>query len=360
MSYEPRQIAASITCHAWNADKTKFAFCPANHEIHILKKAGAEWELEFVLREHDEAQRVTGIDWAPKSNRIVSCSQDRNAYVWKFENNVWKPTLVILRISRAATAVKWSPEENKFAVASGAKCVSVCYFEVDNDWWVSKHIKKHKSTVTALAWHPNNVLLATASSDFKARVFAAAIKGQDKKVENTPFGNKLVFGEVLGEYTVGGWVHSVKWSPSGNRLAFASHDSSVSVIDVTNGAPGEIQTVKFSDLPVLDILWVSETQIVGAGHDRTPFLFEDNQGYWQFSRKLEAKGGATQKAGDANRSAFNMFKNKVEVGTSTNVTTLDSIHQNAVNCLQAFSSAGGKVTEFTSTGLDGRVVHWKI
>jgi len=60
------------------------------------------------LQEHD--QLVTGIDWSPKTNRIVTCSQDRNAYVWTFQDNQWKPTLVILRINRAATNVKWSPD----------------------------------------------------------------------------------------------------------------------------------------------------------------------------------------------------------------------------------------------------------
>lgn len=34
----------------------------------------------------------------------------------------------------------------KFAVASGAKCVPVCYYEAANNWWISKMIKKHKST----------------------------------------------------------------------------------------------------------------------------------------------------------------------------------------------------------------------
>ena len=43
---------------------------------------------------------------------------------------------------------RWSPDETKFAVGSGAKCISVCYYEKDNDWWVAKHIKKPlKSTV---------------------------------------------------------------------------------------------------------------------------------------------------------------------------------------------------------------------
>lgn len=38
--------------------------------------------------------------------------QDRNAYVWVYseEEKAWKPSLVILRINRAATCVKWSPQ----------------------------------------------------------------------------------------------------------------------------------------------------------------------------------------------------------------------------------------------------------
>lgn len=35
---------------------------------------------------------------------------------------------------------------NKFAVSSGAKCVSVCYYQAAENWWLSKIIKKHKST----------------------------------------------------------------------------------------------------------------------------------------------------------------------------------------------------------------------
>merc|ERR1711936_852986 len=90
---------------------------------------------------------------APNTNRIVTCSSDRNAYVWvQGQDGQWKYTLVLLRINRAATCVRWSPDENKFAVGSGAKIISVCYYEKDNDWWVAKHIKKPlKSTVTMTA-----------------------------------------------------------------------------------------------------------------------------------------------------------------------------------------------------------------
>ena len=132
------------------------------------------------------------MDWAPKSNQLVTCAavstfakflvillscyfvvgQDRNAYVWTLTGNEWQPMLVILRINRAATMVKWSPNgkscnvvscpnstaqsiigqilgtkihverlimifvftENKFAVGSSARLISVCYFEQENNW----------------------------------------------------------------------------------------------------------------------------------------------------------------------------------------------------------------------------------
>ena len=36
--------------------------------------------------------------------------QDRNAFVWMLEGGKWKQVLVIPRINRAATCVKWSPK----------------------------------------------------------------------------------------------------------------------------------------------------------------------------------------------------------------------------------------------------------
>ena len=80
---------------------------------------------------------VSGIDWSPVNNKIVSCSHDRNAFVWTFDeaSNTWKPALVILRIDRAAIQVKWSMDGLRFAVTSSAKCVPICTYESLNDWY---------------------------------------------------------------------------------------------------------------------------------------------------------------------------------------------------------------------------------
>ena len=45
---------------------------PNNTEVHIYAKKGAKWEVENVLSEH--GSRVTGMDWAPKSDCLVTCS----------------------------------------------------------------------------------------------------------------------------------------------------------------------------------------------------------------------------------------------------------------------------------------------
>jgi len=345
-----QRLAPVITCHAWNADGSKVAICPNDNEIHIYSKQGATFKLEQKLTEHDQV--VTGIDWAPKSNRIVSCSQDRNAYVWTFQNNQWKPTLVILRINRAATHVKWSPAENKFAVGCGAKCVSVCYFEEDNDWWVSKHIKKHKSTVLKVDWHPNNALIATASTDFKVRVFSAFIKGVDKGEPDNSFGQKLPFGEPYAEIDVSSWAHSVKWSPSGSSLAFVCHDSNFAVADLSSGTP-RVTDIKTGDLPFVDIAFVNETSVVAVGHDCTPVLFS-NQGGWKMVKKLDGVGGGVAATGgDQKSSAFKVFQNKVDRAETATETKILTKHQNAITCVQKYGNGA-----YSTSGLDGVLLVW--
>jgi len=347
------RLAAVITCHAWNSDGTKLALCPNSNDIQVYSHINNQFTLEQTLSEHDQV--VTGIDWAPKSNRIVSCSQDRNAYVWTAANEGWKPTLVILRVNRAATHVKWSPEENKFAVASGAKLVSICYFEEDNDWWVSKHIKKHKSTVTHLDWHPNNCLIATGSTDFKARVFPAYIKGVDKKAPDTPWGNKLVFGEPLCEFETNGSVQSIQWSHDGNQLAYCGQDSRLYVADISSGE-AKVDSAKYNELPLRDILWVHANAIVGVGYDCSPMYFQNTDG-WKLVRRLDT--GETAQISGKQNSAMNVFKNKVDKGTETSTETkLNTRHQNTITNIQPFKRSEADVTQYSTSGLDGCLVIW--
>lgn len=102
-------------------------------------------------------------------------------------------------------------------------------------------IKKHKSTVLSVAWHPNSQILATGSSDFKCRVFSTYIRDVDGAQECGAFGEAKVFEEEYASYGAFGWIDSVSWSPKGEVLCFSGHDSSIQFVNYNDGADAEVQ-----------------------------------------------------------------------------------------------------------------------
>ncbi|CEH17511.1 actin-related protein arpc3 [Ceraceosorus bombacis] len=393
-----------LTAHAFNADRSQVAVCPNSNEVQIYSLTGSSWTLTSTLTEHDKI--VTSIDWAPLSNRLVTCSQDRNAYVWSLGNDengkqVWKPTLVLLRLNRAATFVRWSPKEDKFAVASGARIISICSFEADNDWWVAKHIRKPlRSTVLSLDWHPNNVLLAAGSADARARVFSAFIKGVDDKPAASVWGERLPFGTVCAEFAApaGGWVHDVSFSPDGDSLAFVAHDSSVTIAhpSAPGAPPHAVHVIRSPTLPYVSLRFVSPTSFVAAGHDCQPVLFTgDVTSGWRLAKSLDSAAVAGGKAppppppkpsgvggpGRLNNEAFNRFKSADARGVSTATSVagggngsgvagqlgaivgsgvgadgeLHTTHQNTITSVRVYSGSADNASAISTSGVDGRL-----
>lgn len=355
---------APITCHAWNKDRSQIALSPNNNEIHLYKRSGGsngQWELLDVLKQHD--LRVTDIDWAANTDRIVSCGADRNAYVWQRaeEDGKWKPTLVLLRINRAATCVKWSPEENKFAVGSGARLISICYFEKENDWWVSKHIKKPiRSTITTLDWHPNNILLVAGSTDYRVRVFSAYIKDIEEQPSTTEWGNRLNLGNLMAEFRNsntygGGWIYSVRFSSDGTKVCWVSHDSCVSVADASN--PEVIVRCKTEFLPFLTCEWISSNAITVAGHSCVPLVYVLAGDKLKLAYKLDK----SQKKESSGYSAMRIFKSLDQNRRTENTdTNLDTIHQNAITCIRLYAGDKMDAKRVSTSGIDGQLIVWDI
>nr|UQI49955.1 actin-related protein 2/3 complex subunit 1a-like protein [Cherax quadricarinatus] len=349
-----------ITCHAWNKDRTQVALSLNNNEVNIYGQCGSEWKLQETLQGHD--LRVTGIDWAPNTNRIVTCGADRNAYVWTCgADGKWSPTLVLLRINRAATCVKWSPNENKFAVGSGARLISVCYFEQENNWWVSKHIKKPiRSTITTLDWHPNNILLAAGAADFKVRIFSAWIKDIEPKPTPTPWGAKMPLGQLMTEFSNstggGGWVHSVSFSGDGNRVCWVGHDSSLTVADA--GKEMAKTQLKTEYLPFTSVTWVSLNSLVAVGHGCCPMLYSvDDTGKLTFVTKLDV----AQKKETGSLSAMRKFQSLDRTARSDQSdTTLATIHQNTITGVAIYVGDKLGCTAISTCGADSQLVIWNF
>eukprot|EP01129_Flabellula_baltica_P001320 TRINITY_DN11207_c0_g1_i1.p1 TRINITY_DN11207_c0_g1~~TRINITY_DN11207_c0_g1_i1.p1 ORF type:complete len:363 (+),score=72.94 TRINITY_DN11207_c0_g1_i1:57-1145(+) len=346
------RLAVSISAHAWNGAKNQVAVCPNTNEIMIYSWNGSQFSLLTTLTDHDAI--VTCIDWAPNSNRILSCSQDRNGYVWEYDGTTWQPTLVILRINRAATYCVWSPKEDKFAVGTGDCVVAVCYFEADNNWWVSKHIKKEiTSTVLAITWHPNNILIACGGTDKAVRVFSGFVKQCDNKKDvaaGTAFGKKLPFGALLATYEMNSWILDCQFSPDGNQLAWTCHDSTFHVLD----CPTEDRTlnsINHNFLPVRSLIWVNDRSVIGAGYDCQPILFQ-NSGSWTTVGSIDNKPKQAKKTSNARA----MFENMVDKGQNENADVeLDSRHQNSISVIRNRNDG-----TFSTSGLDGNVVVWSL
>ncbi|KAL7274111.1 ARP2/3 actin-organizing complex subunit Sop2 [Rhizina undulata] len=353
-----------IPDHSFSADRSLLAVA-RDTNVELYNRSASGFVLRDVLKGHDKT--LTSVDIAPKSGRIVTCSQDRNALVWEpTPEGTYKPTLVLLRINRAATHVRWSPDETKFAVGSGARVIAICYFEEENDWWVSKHIKKPlRSTVLSLAWHPNSVLLAAGSADCHARVFSSFVKGVDKRPEPTVWGERIPFNTVCGEFTnsSGGWVHSVAFSPSGDALAFAAHDSSVTVVYPSGPEqpPRAVLTVTTQNLPFMSLCWTREDELVAAGHDCHPVVFQGDANGWGLAYAIDDPNKSAKTESNQESSALNMFRQMDLKGKSSgDDTNLKTIYQNSISMVRAYEGAPGAVTKFSTSGVDGRIVIFPV
>jgi len=376
-----RKVAQCVTAHAWSPDRKQIALCPNTEDVLIFSHADnadvSQWKLEYTLKGHDLL--VTAIDWSPVHNKIVTCSHDRNAFVWTLKGNEWKPSLSILRINRAALCVKWSPDGKKFAVASGANVVPVCHYEEQNDWWISKMVKKHKSSVLWVAWHPSSQLIATASSDFRCRVFSVYIPDVDGGgIDAIICGNtsQTSFGEVLAEYDgSNGWVEGCAWAPNGLTLAYVGHDSSVTFnqYDAKNmKADPHVLTLKMDYLPSTVILFLSDSVAVAAGHDFKVHFFQwpgPMRGEWKYlgsPEKEPPKADKPAAAASEQTDARKMWQNKTVKGQGTtesadDATAVYTVHTNSISDIKPYGDTqwSTKVDAFSTSGLDGRVVVWK-
>jgi len=296
--------------------------------------------------------------------------------VWTYEakSDTWEPQLVVLRINRAATSVKWSPLGNKFAVTSGAKCVPICRYEKSSNWWISKMLKKHKSTVLSCAWCVNNKFLVTGSSDNKCRIFSAYIKKLDS-ADDDGFGavwaDQHHFGEILAEFDQSkSWVHSVAWSPNGFRIAFAGHGSTVSFAQIVVGAAPIVTTVQSPDLPFLAIDFLSDDALVGVGYNCNPVLYSASgdpaDPKWAVNTLLDKQGKDDKPAaGGPTKTAFAgaraMWAGAAERGLKagdgpgSKETTLTTRHQNTICTI--WKNTPGVIT---TAGVDGRVLFWDL
>ena len=367
----------AIKDHVFSYDRKILAITKENYvEIYqVPVTANGRPTLLAVLKGHDKT--VTSVDISPDGSKILTCSQDRNALVWEYSqrDQEYKPTLVLLRISMAATVCRWSPVGNKFAVGSSNKVVAICYYEEENDWWISKHLKEpFKSTITSLDWHPNNVLLVCGCASGHVNVLSAYIKGLDVKPEPTFWGSKLPFHTLCADFTneSNSWVHDVAFSTDGEAIAFVCHDSSLCVVYPGGEGlpPRAFFSIKANSLPFRSLAFLNPSRIVVGGHNCNLVVFDGNELGWKESFSVENQKDLIKDAPQHNdpegeeeissHAALNMFRQldlKGSLGQSKKGEgkILHTIHQNTIASVRWYSN-----NQISTSGIDGKVVVFTI
>lgn len=166
----------------------------------------------------------------------------------------------------------------------------------ENNWWQCKHIKRPlRSTVTTVDWHPDNKVLVAGSTDYKVRIFSAFISDMEDAPGNGPWGHSNTLGTLLAEFQntpnggkkkylfinnisknlfimfvnnfffflhLGGWIHSVAFSPCGNKICWVAHNSSICIADATKG--NAVIRLYTEHLPFLSCVWMGSNSIVAV------------------------------------------------------------------------------------------------
>lgn len=110
-------------------------------------------------------------------------------------------------------------------------------------------------------------------------------------------------------------------------------------------------------------MFVSEKLVIGVGYDCNPMVFAaDGTGSWSFVRFLDEKKSASSSAryGSQLTEAFGKFYGSSKQGTS-NDKSRAGVHDNCINCIVPMkTSESNKITSFSTSGLDGKVVVWDL
>lgn len=175
---ESNRVYPGISAFAWNADCSKLAVCPGtSKEIWIFKTNGTtdtnKWLRIQVMTEH--LNPVSGLDWHPATDKLLSCSTDRGAIVWSFNDQLQalQPGLVMIKESKANLACQWNYRGDKFAVATASGNLFISVYDAQQNFWTSKNLsglKKphHKNSVLSCAFDPlsGRVIASSSVDDF--------------------------------------------------------------------------------------------------------------------------------------------------------------------------------------------------
>lgn len=295
-------LLEGISVISFNKDFTQVALSKRDHLIYIYQvtdfKNPSSWKLLHTLNMH--ILYISGLDWHPETNKILSCSHDKTSYVWTYKGNEWTFENVVATTNLGYILCRWNKRGDKFCECTGNK-VFIGYLNKESGWWMGIQLKEKKkenkgekekktvgvgggnATAVCAKIDPTSLYCITGWTNMKVRISSCYIPATDDQYKGDEKIEDL--GTSIYELKMGSWIIDVNWSDNG--IAFAcGQDSTIAVIDYKNQ---KHDLIRCTHSPTTKIFPLSDSEFYSISYDRNIRLYGKEGENWKVKNVVTSK-----------------------------------------------------------------------
>ena len=282
-------LLEGINILSFNKDFTQVALSKKDNIIYIYSindfMKPETWKELYKLKSH--YQYISGLDWCPETNRILSCSYDKTSFVWDFAENKWTPSNVVMTTKLGYLCCKWNKRGDKFCEGTSAKQLFIGYYNSGTNWWMGVSIKGHKSSVVTCEIDPTSLYVISGSTDLRVHVSSCYLPEiDDDFLSDEQKASAQPMGTILYEFKENSWINSVTWLPNGLLGLAAGQDAIISVIHPTEKKADEIRC---KHAPATMLIPKDDNSFYAVCYDRNIVEYEKKGEQWEVKKIITAK-----------------------------------------------------------------------
>lgn len=291
-------LLEGISHFCFNKDFTQCALSKKDNNIYIYQVTNInepdKWVQLHVLKGH--ILYISGMDWCPATNRIVTCSYDKTALIWDYSSGKWTASNLNATSKLCYLFVNWNSRGDKFVAGTSEKKLFMGYFSKQADWWAARNIKAHKSSVVCARIDPTSLFILSGSTDMKIIVSSCYEPSIDDEFLGGMDKSTIpAFETKIFEFDCGSWVNTVNWNQSGTLCYAGAQNSNIYLIDPLQN---KCDVLPLTHSAPTMIIPKGDDSIYVVGFDREIYLYQKEGDKWAMKKRItddgsKGKTGAT-------------------------------------------------------------------